>query len=360
MSDGHLYALIMAGGSGTRLWPRSRGAHPKQFLDLISPSTMLQEARNRLEPLIPSERILIATNASYTDTVAAQVPDIPRANILGEPEGRGTAAAIGLAAAHLHRRSPDAVMAVLTADHLITRPAEFRAALDAAAEVASDDWLVTLGIQPSYPETGYGYIQRGQAITAGAPRPAYRVVGFTEKPPRAEAEQYLLGGLHSWNSGMFIWRARRILAEMEHQLPDLAAGLKEIEASIGGPDAESTLQRVWPTLPRTTIDYGIMEHADRVAVIPVDIGWNDVGSWASVYDVLAKDERGNVVVGEHLTTDTTGSLIYSPHRLVATAGLKDLVIIDTGDALLILPRERSQDVKDLVAQLQQARRSELL
>ncbi|HEX5417967.1 MAG TPA: sugar phosphate nucleotidyltransferase, partial [Chloroflexota bacterium] len=345
---------------GTRLWPRSRVVRPKQFLDLISPATMLQEARNRLDPLIPAERTIVVTGAGHREAVAEQLPGVLAENILGEPEARGTAAAIGLAAAYLRKRDPGSAMAVLTADHLIARTEVFRAALDAAARVATDGWLVTLGIEPAYPETGYGYIERGDVLPISAAFSAYAVARFEEKPERLKAEEFVRSGRHSWNSGMFIWRVDRILAEMRRQLPDLRAGLDTITDAVDTPDEAATMAAVWPTLPKTTIDYGVMEHAERVAVIPVEIGWNDVGSWSSVYDVLPKDDDENAVVGQHLNVDSRGNLIYSPHRLVATIGLDNLIVVDTDDAILICPRDRAQDVKAIVARLQQDRKPEYL
>ncbi len=355
-----LYALIMAGGSGTRLWPRSRPEHPKQFLDITGDLTMLQEAQTRLVPLVPPERVYVATNQGYVDIVKRQLPAVPAANILGEPAGRGTAAAIGLAAIHLRHNDPGAVMAVLTADHLINDTQTFRSALAAAKEVAEDGWLVTLGIRPTYPETGYGYIQRGEPLRSVDGIDAYRVVRFAEKPEGATAEQFLSTGEYAWNSGMFIWQVERILSEMEQHMPELYAGLIEIERGLETPEAERILARVWPNLPNETIDYGIMEKADRVAVLPVEIGWNDVGSWAAVYDVLPHDEHGNAVVGRHLTTGTRGSLVYAPKRLVATFGLEDIIVVDTEDVILIGPRSQSQDVKQLVAMFQAQEKAEAL
>jgi mannose-1-phosphate guanylyltransferase len=345
------YALIMAGGSGTRLWPRSRGGRPKQFLDLTGELTMLQEAQTRLLPLIPPERVLVATNAGYANVAAGQLVQVPAENILGEPRGRGTAAAIGLAAVHLRKRDPEAIMAVLTADHLIKEQETFRQALEAAAEVAREGWLVTLGIKPEYPETGYGYIERGAPLPPANGFEAYRVARFIEKPDLARAEEFTRSEQYTWNSGMFVWRVERILEEMERHMPALYGALVEIESSLGTPEAAETLHRVWQRIPNETIDYGIMEKAEQIAVMPVEIGWNDVGSWAAVYDVLPHDEQGNAIVGRHISLDTGRSLIFSPNRLVATIGLQEMVIVDTGDVLLICPRSRTQDVKQLVEML---------
>lgn len=345
------YALIMAGGSGTRLWPRSRVDRPKQFLDITGDMTMLQESLARLSPLIAPEQVLIATNEGYVDLAAEQLESVPRENILGEPQGRGTAAAIGLGAVHLRRRDPDAVMVVLTADHLIKNRERLQQALLAASDVASKEWLVTLGITPSYPETGYGYIELGPALDAANELEVYRVARFVEKPDLARAEEFVSSGRYAWNSGMFAWKVERILGEMERYMPSLYAKLCEIENSLDTSQADEVLHRVWPTLENETIDYGVMERAERVAVLPVEIGWNDVGSWASVYEVLPHDGQGNAIVGNHLSLDTSNTLIYSPDRLVATIGLQDLIVVDTGDVVLICPRSRSQDVKRLVEML---------
>jgi mannose-1-phosphate guanylyltransferase len=343
-----LYALIMAGGTGSRLWPRSRTQRPKQFLDITGDLTMLQQSQRRLLPLIPIERTLIATNRQYVEIVSRQLPEIPPENILGEPTGRGTAAAIGLAAVNLRKRSPNAVMAVLTADHLIKKTDVFRQVLMAAADVATEDWLVTLGITPSYPETGYGYIERGEFLGMVGEFEGYRVERFVEKPDLARAENYIESGNYAWNSGMFIWRVSRILEEMERHMPEMYSGLAVIEEKLFTEEADDVLSEVFPTLLAQTIDYGIMEKADQVAMLPVDIGWHDVGSWSAVYDVLPRDKANNVVVGLHVSPDTHNSLIYSPKRLVATIGLEDVVIVDTDDVLLVCPRSRAQDVKKLV------------
>ncbi|HUN24570.1 MAG TPA: mannose-1-phosphate guanylyltransferase [Anaerolineales bacterium] len=347
----NLYAFIMAGGSGTRLWPRSRTNHPKQFIGLTGGYSLLQESQNRLTPLIPAEQILVGTSVGYAETVRQQLPDVPPTNIFGEPSPRGTAAAIGLAAVHLNKRDPDATMAVLTADHLISKEAEFRDVLLAASELARENWLVTLGIQPDYPETGYGYIERSSRLGAYSGRNAYRVARFVEKPNRQTAESYLYSGRFSWNSGMFIWQVKSILAEFARQMPALYATLQEIESSIDTPKFLDTLHRVWNGVENTTIDYGIMENAKRVAVLPVEIGWSDVGSWSAVYDVLPRDEQDNAVVGEHLTLDTKNSLVISASRTIATIGVEDLVIVDTDDVILVCRKDRSQDVKKLVDKL---------
>jgi mannose-1-phosphate guanylyltransferase len=343
-----LYALILAGGSGTRLWPRSRNKRPKQFLDLTGDHTMLQEAVLRLDPLVPVERIFVATNRQYMAVVAEQLPGLPPDHILGEPQGKGTAAAIGLAAVHLHRLDPEATMGVFTADHLIADRAMLRRALAAAVEVAERGWLVTLGIKPTYAEKGYGYVKLGDELPPAGGLEVHKVDSFHEKPTQERADEFLRGGGYAWNSGMFVWKVSRILEEFERHMPALYASLMEIEQAIGAPDEEERFLPVWAGIQSQTIDYGVMENAGRVAVLPVDIGWSDVGSWSAVYDAMAHDADENALVGDVITIETTRSLIYSPHRVIATVGLEDMIVVDTGDVLLICPRSRSQDVRRLV------------
>lgn len=344
----HLYAVILAGGGGTRLWPRSRKAHPKQFLDLTGDGTMLQEAYTRIAPLIPAERVLVITNESYVDLVCEQAPALPRANVIGEPVGRGTAPAIGLAAALLRQRDPNAIMAILTADHLIGRKETFRRAIAAAAQVAATPGrLVTLGITPAYPETGYGYVERGPELVTLDGMTVYRVLRFTEKPNHETAARFVESGHFSWNSGMFIWRADSILDEIARQMPELSAQLAVIAASLGRPDEQAAFAQVWMQIRSETIDFGVMEGALDTVVLPVDIGWNDVGSWAALADELPANEQGNVVQGPHILFDTHDSFIFSEHRLIATIGLRHMIVVDTADALLICPRERAQEVKKI-------------
>ena len=355
-----IYAVILAGGSGTRLWPRSRQSRPKQFLDITGERTMLQEAVDRIEPLIPQERILVVTNREYVPIVREQLPGLPAANAVGELAARGTAPAIGLAAVIIRRLDPEAVMVVLTADHLIRRQEEFRAAIRAAAQVAQKGWLVTLGIEAAAPETGYGYIERGEPLGQVDGLTFYRAARFTEKPDRETAERFVAAGRYSWNSGMFVWRVDAILEEMRRLMPATHGQLEEIAAHLGAPRQEATLARVWPRIARETIDYGVMERARKVAVIPIDIGWNDIGSWSTLLDLLPADAGGNVLAGEVVAVDTQRSLIYSSGRLVAAIGLKDMIVVDAGDAILVCPRHRAQEVRRVVERLKEEGKTRFL
>ncbi len=344
----HLYAIILAGGSGTRLWPRSRQDHPKQFLDLVSERTMLQETYDRIVPLVPEENVFVITSWRYVDDVHAQLPYVPKAQIIGEPEGRGTAPPVALAALLLRERDPDAITFILPADHVIPNGELFRRALAAAAQTADQNFLVTLGITPAFPETGYGYIHAGEALGDANGMNVFRVRRFLEKPNLETAEKFVASGEHFWNSGIFIWRGDKILQEFSRHMPDT---LKQMETLVQrGLDAPS-FQQDWKGLPNETIDYGIMEKAEHVAMLPLDAGWNDVGSWAALYDLMARDDAGNAVQGNHIGVDTTASLIYSHKRLVATIGLENVIVVDTEDALLICAKDRAQDVKKIVDEL---------
>jgi len=346
----------MAGGVGTRLWPLSRRDRPKQSLRLVGERTMFEHAVDRLVPFFQPEQIFVVTGAEHVASLTVQAPELPPENFIVEPEGRGTAPCIGLGAIHLRRQDPEGVMAVLTADHFIADTARFRQALAAAAQVAEEGHLVTLGIKPSSPSTGYGYIKQGESLGTVEGFPVFRAERFTEKPSPETAFHMVESGEYSWNSGMFLWRVDRILDEFQRQMPEFYVQLAEIEAALGTPGCEATLGRVWPQVAKQTIDYGVMEGAQDVAVIPVDIGWSDVGSWSSLLGLLPADEEGNIIVGPHVGIDTRDTLIFGRggdgKRLIATIGLAGMVIVDTEDALLVCSREREQEVRALVRQLE--------
>jgi mannose-1-phosphate guanylyltransferase len=317
---------------------------------------MFEHAVDRIAHLFQPEQIFVVTGAEHVATLAAQAPELPSENFVVEPMGRGTAPCIGLGAIHLHRQDLDAVMAVLTADHFIGEVTRFREVLTVAAQVAEQGHLVTLGIKPSSPSTGYGYIKQGESLGTVEGFQVFRAERFTEKPSLETAIHMVDSGEYSWNSGMFIWRVVRILEEFERQMPELYVQLAEIEATLGpsgpGPGYGATLDRIWPQVVRQTIDYGVMEGAEDVVVIPVDIGWSDVGSWASLLDLLPVGEDGNIVVGPHVVIDTRDTLVFGGERLVATIGLEGMVVVDTDNALLICTREREQEVRAIVRLLE--------
>jgi mannose-1-phosphate guanylyltransferase len=352
MADRNFYAVIMAGGGGTRLWPLSRRKRPKQLLKLIGDVSMFAMAVNRLRTILPVERILVVTIADQVAMLQKDVPEIPRENYLIEPMPRGTASVVGLAAIHLQHITPDATMAVLTADHYIRNVPLFHRLLEAAWETAQDDWLVTLGIHPTFPSTGYGYIQHAETIQTHQALDVHRVLQFKEKPDLGTAKTMLQRGDHVWNSGMFIWKVSRILAEFERQLPNLYAGLNCITADLGTPAESVTIEEVWKGLKSITIDYGIMEKAESVAVIPAtDLGWDDIGSWESLFDVLLGDENGNIYINCHpVFVDSDHSLILSENsrRKIVTIGMQNTIVIDTDDALLVCNRYDAQKVREVV------------
>jgi mannose-1-phosphate guanylyltransferase len=359
-----LIAVIMAGGVGTRFWPRSREKSPKQLLEILGKGTLIQNTVRRLEGFIAPENVLVVTNKLQKAMVVKQLENVPEENILVEPVGRNTAPCIGLAAMHARRIDPSAVMVVLPADHVIQNPVEFRRVLQLAADTASASGsLITIGIKPTHPETGFGYIQMFTETGAHNPyaeRGVYKVKTFAEKPNVQTAERFLASGDFLWNSGMFIWRVDAILDEIKRCLPDLHNELQNIEPSIGEPNYHVTLEKAYGIIRGISIDYGVMEKAEKVYVIPGDFGWSDIGSWDEVYRLSGKDEHGNSITGKVIQKDTSNSYIFSPDKVVATIGVSDLIIVNTGDALLICKRGRSQDVKEVADYLKRKQMNEYL
>ncbi len=343
----HNYALIMAGGGGTRLWPLSRRDRPKQVLPLTEDRTMFQVTVQRLNGLVPPDHIYVVTGRELAEALQQNAPRVPPENFITEPEGRDSGPAAGLGTLHIMQRDPEAIIAVFSADHHIANETRFVEALRCAYRYAAEGYILTLGIRPSFAATGFGYIQRGELIDQACDFNIYRSRGFTEKPDEATATVFLSSGTYSWNAGIFIWKATTAMAEFERQQPEMYAMLKQII------DEPSCLDTLWKQMKRIQLDYAIMEGAQDVAVIPVDIGWSDVGTWAALFEILASDENGNITRSSfngHIQIDTHQTLIVSD-RMVVTIGVDDLVIVDTEDALLVCHRDRAQDVKDVVRQL---------
>jgi mannose-1-phosphate guanylyltransferase len=349
----NVHVCILAGGSGTRLWPRSRQGCPKQFLNLVGSRSLLQHTVQRVLPLVPAERVYILTGPDHAALVAEQLPQLPQANIWVEPCPRGTAPCLGLAALKLRQTRPgESVMISLHADHVIVQEERFREALLAAVITARSGYLVTIGIVPNAPETGFGYIERGDLLAREVGQEIYHVARFREKPSPDQAQEFVATGRFYWNTGYFAWTLDTILDEFRRSLPETAAHLEGVVASDVAGERACSLD-IWNQIAPVTIDVGIMERAAKVALIPCDLGWNDVGSWAALLDMLPRDTEGNVVLGQgqHVGLGTSRSLIYSEHRLVTTIGLEDMIVVDVGDAVLILPKSRAQDVSALVKEL---------
>jgi mannose-1-phosphate guanylyltransferase len=339
------YVLIMAGGGGTRLWPASRKRRPKQFLPLLpGAQTLLGATVERVLPLAPIERVLVVTAASQVADVESAVPPLPRANIVVEPEARNTAPCIGLGVLEVLRRDPDAVVAVLPSDQHVADADGFRRALATAVDVAARGPVVTVGIRPTGPEVGFGYLECGEE------KDEARVVDrFVEKPDREKAERYLAQGNYLWNAGMFIFRAARIREDFRRCLPELGRILDELAAD---PGRTATL---YPTAPSISFDYGVMERlpAGEVRVVAGDFGWSDVGAWSALGSLIAPDDHGNVASGAHVTVDARDNILYGDGKhLIAAVGVSGLVIVATDDAVLVLPRERAQDVREVVRALE--------
>lgn len=358
-----LHAIILAGGSGTRFWPLSRARRPKQFLKLVTGNALLHETHARVEALVPAARAWVVCGEAHVEGARAALPALPPAHLVVEPAARNTAPAIGLAAVRALAEDPDATLVVLPSDHHVAVPEAFREALALAARVAQEGLLVTLGIRPVRPETGYGYLKRGPARADGA----FAVEAFVEKPDLPTAQRYLQDAAYLWNAGIFVFRADAILGAFARHLPKVAEGLAAIaQAFDRGPEAgEAASRELFPRLPSISIDYGVMEpeaHAGhRIALVPGDFGWSDVGSFAALPEVRALDARGNALAGDALAVDCDDCVVVAEGgRLVATLGLRGLCVVDAGDALLVVPRDRAQDVRAVVEALKAQGRAELL
>ena len=352
-------ALIMAGGRGERFWPRSRQSLPKQFLSLTDDKkTMLQLTVERILPLVAMEDIFIVTNRGYRELVRAQLPELPEGNILCEPVGKNTAPCIGLGAVHIAKKYGDAVMMVLPSDHLIKYTSLFLNTLTDACEVAEQGGnLVTLGIAPDCPETGYGYIKFQPEQTLGR---AFAVEKFVEKPDLETAKAYLASEQYLWNSGMFIWKTSTILDNLQAHLPETYAGLCKIREALGTPMEEQVLEREFQGFRAESIDYGVMEKARDIYILSGAFGWDDVGSWLAVSRIKRSNELGNVVEGNVVTVDTRDTIIQGGGKLIAAVGLEDMIVVDSEDALLICEKAHAGDIKKVLENLKICNRREYL
>ncbi len=348
-----IYSVIMAGGIGSRFWPRSRKARPKQFLNVFGETTLLQNTLARMQGLVPPENCFVVTHERYAEQTRAQLPALPAGNVLGEPISRNTAPCIAYAAVKLLAQDPDATMIVLPADHLIRDVAQFHDVLRVAIERAQEPGaLVTIGIKPTHPETGYGYIQFDPADEdPDLDIQAYWVRTFAEKPNTATARRFLNSGDFLWNSGMFIWRADTILDQMHKHLPDAYEAFAPLEPAIGTDAEAAALRKAYHDSPRISIDYGVMERADKVYVVPASFGWSDVGDWRAVYDLSDKDDHGNALKNHAIVHDSSQCLVHGNGRLVVLVGMQDTVVVDTDDALLVCHRDNTQQVKNVVEYL---------
>ena len=357
-----MYAAIIAGGSGTRLWPKSRQAKPKQFQSLYGENTLLQDTVTRLEPLVPQENIFVIANQSHESIIREQLPSLPAGNVIGEPMGKDTAPAVGVIATIIHHRDPDAIILVSPADHIILKEKAFRRLLEVGEQVAGEGAnVVTIGIKPTSPETGYGYIQMSENHRHVDDVDVHEVISFKEKPDLKTAEEYVASWNYVWNSGMFIWSAKTIVDLFRDHAPDIYKLLARFDGAIGTPDETRVFEEIYDAFPRISVDYAILEHAKSIFVIPASIGWSDLGSWPSLREVQEPDEDGNVVIGDHLGIDTHSCLIHGEHgRLIATVGLDNIIIVDTGDAVLVLPANRSQDIKRLLDEIKREGKTKFL
>jgi mannose-1-phosphate guanylyltransferase len=355
----HHYGLILAGGRGTRFWPRSRKRSAKQVLNVVGERSLIQATVDRLAPVIAPERLWVLTNDHLRDTIIRQLPDVPSRQILAEPMQRNTAPAIGLAAQILHHQDPDAVMGVFPSDHVIGRNAQYRSVVKSALHAAGQGHLMVVGIEPRWPETGYGYIEFPKGSAAGG-KDALEVRRFHEKPALAKAKRYLAAGNFFWNSGMFFWRTDALLNQLRQHLPRTATLLASLPR-FGSRRFPEQLKAAFPLCDNISIDYAVLEKATGVrGIAAADFGWNDVGSWNAVYELLERDPQGNAIALESIALDSHNNFVDARGKVVALVGVHDLIVVDTPDALLVAARDRAQQVGDIVKALENRNRHDLL
>ena len=349
-----LYAVIMAGGRGERFWPLSTRSLPKPFIPLLGTTSLLQDTVARIQPLVPHERILISIGAEHFDIARQQLPELPEENFLVEPVGRDTSACIGFCALHLEKRDEDAVMLALPADHYIADGAAYRETIQKGVDSLEGASGVVFGITPTRPETGYGYIlaeKHAAGIAGGAALPVTR---FVEKPDSATAEQYLADGNYYWNSGMFLWRNQTLLDLFEKFMPETCAGLARLRPFIGKVSAREEIATIFSSLPRISIDFGIMEKTEGLRLVPAEFGWDDIGSWASLGRALTPDAKGNIIQGSAAALDTRNCVIYAQSDMIATYGVSDLIVVQAYGKVLICSRDKAADLKKLVATMSES------
>lgn len=364
-SSKHLFAVILAGGGGTRLWPRSTNAKPKQFLRLISDKTMLQETLSRIIPIIPPERVLVITNTKYKSMVEADLPSVPPQNIFAEPDKRDTAMAMGVGAIMAERLDKEAVIINLAADHVVKNEKEFhRTMLAAAGAAITGDFLVTVGISPVFPHTGLGYIKIGEKINEPSGLPVFRVTGFTEKPNIDKAKEFLATGKYFWNANNYVWTAKSALEAFKKHLPKTYSQLLILKEALGGEDLNKISAETYAATEAVSIDYGISEKAGNLLLIPGDFGWSDIGDWQVVYDLSTKDKSGNVIDQSRgvppILIDVKGCFVCGGKKLLAAVGVEDMIMVETKRAVLIVPKNKAQSVKHIVEWLKEKGMTEYL
>jgi mannose-1-phosphate guanylyltransferase len=345
-----IFTVIMAGGAGTRFWPKSRLKNPKQFLKLLGKASLLSDTVRRALMLVQPQRCFVLTHKQYSGQVQEIIPEVPVSNIILEPANRDTAACVGLAAITLSKVDPEGIMVVLPSDHYIGHEKAFIKTLEIAVNYAQhNDYLMTLGIKPFAPKTGYGYIECGEPLAEGNGYPVYYVKSFTEKPDQVTAMNFIRQGNYLWNSGIFVWKISSILAAISLYLPELYEGLKRLETVVGNSGNTEIFEKEYKGLPRVSIDYGVMEKAKNIATVPGDFIWDDVGSWSALEKYLPKDERNNTLNGgKYISVDSRNCIIDSEAKLIATIGVEDLIIIQSEDVMLVCRKDRDQEVKKLV------------
>jgi mannose-1-phosphate guanylyltransferase len=351
----------MAGGSGTRFWPRSRVAKPKQYLNMFGDKSLLQSTLERFKTFTETDNIYIVSSKSQADALESQAAELPKENLIYEPVGKNTLPCIGLAAMFAERDNPDGIMVVSPSDHLINDHGLFRDTIQAAAKIADEkDGIVTIGITPNYPATGYGYVKTAEDITGGEKIKQFKVDRFVEKPDLENAEKYLAEGGYYWNSGLFIFKISVFLDAVKEFAPDLYKDLQRIQQDIGKPSFNQTLDTIYRAVESISVDYGIMEHAKNIYLVEGNFDWNDLGSWESVYQEQKKDENGNAAKGDAIFLDSNNSYVYSENETVALVGLDDVVVVRDGNATLVCKRDKVQDVKKIVEQLKSENKNQFL